>query len=307
MRVLVLFPGGLGDLLCCWPALASLRARPGTTLTLAARPMWLEALPEAAVTPLSIDRREIADLFATSPLAAATRRLLEGHDRVVSWSGHGDANFAARLADAAGAPATVHPFRDFQPGEHASAYYARGLGVAPTLAPLPLRAASRAWADAWLREHAGGAPLLAVHAGSGSASKNWQGMAAVAAAWRADGGRVVALAGPAEDAIDHPADAIVRAAPLDRVAALLRGANAYLGNDSGISHLAGLVGARGVAVFGDSDPRAWAPLGGGVRVLHGAAPCRACGPRQLCVHRVTAAAVLAAVREATVAGSAPEA
>ncbi|MGH7790149.1 MAG: hypothetical protein ACRERC_25000, partial [Candidatus Binatia bacterium] len=142
MRVLVLFPGGLGDLLCCWPALAARRARAGTHLTLAAHPAWFDALPEAAVTPLSIDRREIADLFARSPLADATRRLLGGHDAVVSWSGHGDANFAARLADAAGAPVLVHPFRDFRPGEHASAYYARGLGVAPRVEPLPLRAAS---------------------------------------------------------------------------------------------------------------------------------------------------------------------
>ncbi|MFN8640815.1 MAG: glycosyltransferase family 9 protein [Candidatus Binatia bacterium] len=74
-----------------------------------------------------------------------------------------------------------------------------------------------------------------------------------------------------------PADLVVAGEPLARVAALLARAHRYLGNDSGISHLAGLVGARAVVIFGDTDPAVWAPAGATVRVLRAALPCAACG------------------------------
>jgi ADP-heptose:LPS heptosyltransferase len=55
--------------------------------------------------------------------------------------------------------------------------------------------------------------------------------------------------------------------PLVVVAAILRRARAFLGNDSGISHLAGMLGLPTLALFGPTDPALWAPLGPRVRVL----------------------------------------
>jgi hypothetical protein len=54
---------------------------------------------------------------------------------------------------------------------------------------------------------------------------------------------------------------------LPRLAALLRNARAYLGTDSGVTHLAGAVGARGLALFGPTDPRLYAPASRAMRVL----------------------------------------
>jgi len=51
------------------------------------------------------------------------------------------------------------------------------------------------------------------------------------------------------------------------VAALLSVADLYLGNDSGISHLAAAVGAFGVALFGPTDPRSWRPLSQRMRAM----------------------------------------
>jgi ADP-heptose:LPS heptosyltransferase len=48
---------------------------------------------------------------------------------------------------------------------------------------------------------------------------------------------------------------------LPDLAALLCRCHAFVGNDSGISHLAGILGVPTVAVFGPTDPRTWAPLG----------------------------------------------
>jgi ADP-heptose:LPS heptosyltransferase len=53
----------------------------------------------------------------------------------------------------------------------------------------------------------------------------------------------------------------IEMASLPDLAARLAGCWAYLGNDSGVSHLAGLVGARTVAVFGPTAPDVWRPLG----------------------------------------------
>jgi len=47
----------------------------------------------------------------------------------------------------------------------------------------------------------------------------------------------------------------------------------YVGNDSGISHLAGAVGAPTLALFGPSDPLQWAPRGARVTVLRAGVTC----------------------------------
>ena len=52
-----------------------------------------------------------------------------------------------------------------------------------------------------------------------------------------------------------------------QVAALLSQADFYLGNDSGVSHLAGAVGARGVVLFGPTLPQQWRPLGGNLSII----------------------------------------
>jgi ADP-heptose:LPS heptosyltransferase len=47
----------------------------------------------------------------------------------------------------------------------------------------------------------------------------------------------------------------------------LASARIYVGNDSGITHLAAAVGTPVVAVFGETDPAVWAPRGERVRVV----------------------------------------
>jgi ADP-heptose:LPS heptosyltransferase len=49
---------------------------------------------------------------------------------------------------------------------------------------------------------------------------------------------------------------------LAELAAVLKQCDLFVGNDSGVSHLASSVGTPVVAVFGPTDPHAWAPYGG---------------------------------------------
>ncbi|MFZ0886937.1 MAG: glycosyltransferase family 9 protein, partial [Candidatus Binataceae bacterium] len=54
---------------------------------------------------------------------------------------------------------------------------------------------------------------------------------------------------------------------LGEVAGISAASAAFVGNDSGPSHLAAATGARGVVLFGPTDPDRWRPLGR-VTILH---------------------------------------
>jgi ADP-heptose:LPS heptosyltransferase len=57
--------------------------------------------------------------------------------------------------------------------------------------------------------------------------------------------------------------------PLVHLAAVLKASIAYLGNDSGITHLAASLGFPTVALFGPTNPTVWGPRGPGVRIIYG--------------------------------------
>jgi heptosyltransferase III len=82
------------------------------------------------------------------------------------------------------------------------------------------------------------------------------------------------LAGPADDEvltrlaghIRQPVR-VLEGRPLTVVAAVLQRAQTFLGNDSGLAHLAGQLGLPTLALFGPSNPAVWSPLGPQVRTL----------------------------------------
>ena len=62
-------------------------------------------------------------------------------------------------------------------------------------------------------------------------------------------------------------DGAVRIADLYQLACWLATAKVYVGNDSGISHLAAAVGTPTLAIFLDTDPQIWAPRGAHTQYL----------------------------------------
>jgi ADP-heptose:LPS heptosyltransferase len=64
-------------------------------------------------------------------------------------------------------------------------------------------------------------------------------------------------------------DGAVRYENLYELAGWLASARVFIGNDSGITHLAAAVGTPVVAIFGPSDPAVWAPRGARVSVVSG--------------------------------------
>ncbi|HEY2523931.1 MAG TPA: hypothetical protein VGI29_02655, partial [Candidatus Binataceae bacterium] len=193
-RVLVIFPGALGDLICLIPALrALLRRHRGAALELMAR----EELARFAVERIgfeqsritrahsiarghSIDRREVAALFAEDPGLADAAQFFRPFLRVYSFFASGDARFRRRL-EAAASPAAVsfHAFRPAGDG-HVAAAYLDEIGeraAAPDGAsdarlevlPCDIDEARRALARRGLENKR----VFLLFPGSGAASKNW--------------------------------------------------------------------------------------------------------------------------------------
>ncbi|HMD67890.1 MAG TPA: glycosyltransferase family 9 protein [Chitinivibrionales bacterium] len=121
--------------------------------------------------------------------------------------------------------------------------------------------------------------FVALHPGSGSARKSWPLRRYLDLAEQLAGRkvRIVWILGPAEKKFSACAgNMVARDLSLPVLVHVLSRCVLYVGNDSGISHLAAAAGAPSVVLFGPSDPAVWRPMGDNVTVV--AAPQEACFP-----------------------------
>jgi hypothetical protein len=288
-RITVVRAGGLGDTLLLLPALQWLRARlPGARLTLVGS-AWAEALRPLLPFPLDVarfDAPRLAPLFAGAPPREVPPALGEA-DAVILYTAEPASPFARHAARACRGPCVVWGTAP-APGRHAALHFLGPLAAGPPgPADLPVPAlhvppeladGARTWLAARLGPDAGPA---AIHPGSGGRRKCWAPERFAALAARL-GAPVLLIEGPADrDACEGvrsrlpaagPPLAEARALPLTELAALLGRCAAYVGNDSGISHLAAALGLPTVAVFGPTDAAVWAPRGPRVRVTAGGDP-----------------------------------
>jgi len=302
---LVLFPGALGDFMCFLPTLVALRARHQGHMLVVAKPAPLDLVQPLQLATASIDGRAVAGLYSSSPpVIAEAEAPLAGFETVYSWTGFGDPDVGRHLAALTGGCVNTYRFRGMDPGEHAVDYYARCAGVALSTSIGESIADDPNWFAALQRQRRLGDSFAVIHTGSGSPRKNWLGFTAVVHWWQRQARMpVVLLRGPAEAersaGTDCGADVVLEGLTLPQVATLLRRARLYVGNDSGISHLAGAVGVAGLALFGPTDPAVWAPRGPHLQTLHAPEPCRQCGPEVFCVHQLPVDRVLRAVDRCT--------
>jgi len=121
-------------------------------------------------------------------------------------------------------------------------------------------------------------PLLVLHPGSGGRAKCWMldNFLGIARAVQDRDWNAVFLMGPAESERWTEAQRrgleqafpVLEGVPLGSILAVLSLANGFVGNDSGISHLAGAMGVRSFAAFGPTNPQVYHPLGERVEILH---------------------------------------
>jgi heptosyltransferase-3 len=276
--VLIIYPGALGDLVCFGPALRAVtRRHPGQSLELMAR----AELARFAVGRMrvsaghSIDRREMSVLFAPAVDQEPARKLFGCFGRIYSFFAADNPSFRDALAAAAGGLVSFHPFRPPGPG-HVAQAYVRSIGEDAT-APLSARIEPLAEDIAAASRRLARMGILAgefalIFPGSGGRAKNWPAENYAALAEHiGDQIMPIVVIGPAERELraffESRRLAVMSELELGEVAGLARLARCFIGNDSGVSHLAAAVGARGIAIFGPTDPVRWAPLGK-VAIIH---------------------------------------
>ena len=253
MRRLIIRPGAIGDFIVSLPALECLRAD------------FTEVWTAGSNVPLArfADRaRSIAstglDLLGIVEPPRPLLDTLRGFDSIVSWYGANRSEFRQAVA------ALNLPFVFFQalpaetghgPAVHATDFY---LGQARTIADCRSGSVPRIEVNAKPGNYA------VIHPFSGSARKNWplEKFRALAAKLE----RIMPVrwcAGPE----DPPLTGAVHIPNLYDLACWLAEAQLYIGNDSGITHLAAAAGCPVLAIFGPTDPAVWAPRGPHVRVV----------------------------------------
>jgi ADP-heptose:LPS heptosyltransferase len=269
---LTIFPGALGDLICFLPALDFLRAGcEGRQQVLCAGSL-AEIFKRSPILARPLESEVSAWLFSSHPPEAADR-FFGAFGEVLCFTGHNVPEVRENLNRWNG---RLFPFRPEHP-THLATHFLGCVGgdlTTPPIARLSELAEFRAEGATWrLQAGLNTKPLLVVHPGSGGDSKRWSelGFIEVAKRWCERGGVVSFLLGPAERSElgrwSGLGGEVVVDSTLSRSAAILAATDAYLGNDSGVSHLAAAVGARGLALFGPTDPDLWRPLSPSLRAL----------------------------------------
>ncbi len=292
-KVLIIHSGGIGDLLMALPAMRVFRhAFPNATLEMMGRPerLALVAHDLRASFLHSIDQAGMAYFYAEdASLPPRLRAFFSSFGAVLLFGGAGGNILAKNVKRAgAGRVISIPPFPPEGLRVHVSDYLVESLrreGIQGENACLPLQLpqealnAAQGFFAGWGAKE--GARILAIHPGSGSPRKNWppENFARVAD-WAAERAETLLLSGPAERGAEEIRKAMKKAGPLvgdtlplTRLAGVLKWSRAYLGNDSGITHLAASVGVPTVALFGPTDPEVWGPRGAGVRIIHDKKPC----------------------------------
>jgi heptosyltransferase-2 len=320
-RILVVRSGGLGDTLVTLPALRVLRRQyPGASLEVAGNTDYWSLARDLVDRIHHIDDPAIVEIFQGSPRAHFEQKF-GNLDLLISWSTREP---AVRDGPPTVVSATPYP----PPGIHASDWLVQTLtmgGPKPRLhqygdtGPMtgsnpegdPLLSMSETHlreAELLLASHGLSRPVL-LHPGAGGDWKRWpaERFAELAKELRERDAEVALLAGPADEkAVAEVTQLfrvpVIRDDRLPVVAALLSRSRGYVGNDSGISHLAAAVAATGLALFGPTDPASWAP-GGKIRLVRGCqkttskqGQIRVCEDSE-CMSLVTVSDVMTAVEE----------
>ena len=239
-RRLIVRPGAIGDFILTLPAMESLKAE-FTEVWAASQNLPLARFADRtrSIPSTGLDMLE----FASSEKLRAE---LRAFDSIISWYGTSRHEFRSAVRDL--------PFEFHQavpPDDcrmHASDYFADQVDC-----PVP--------ANPEIRCPRSDGGFAVIHPFSGSTKKNWpldryQELARrlpLPVRW---------CAGPEE-----PLPGAVRIDDLYEFACWLATARLYIGNDSGITHLASAVGTPTIALFGPTNPAIWAPRGHNVRVI----------------------------------------
>lgn len=280
-KILIIRGGAIGDFILTLPAIAALRRQfPDAHLEVLGYPHIIQLAKAGGLVDRvqSIEARALAGFFARSgALADDLVDYFSEFDIILSYLYDPDDIFKTNIARCSTAQFVVGPYRPNESeGVHATKVYLR---------PLERFAIFDADHVPQLKVRTGEStpnpqrtPTLALHPGSGSEKKNWP-----EAKWadlvqhlihetnshllliggEAEGERLQRLAA----ALPIGRTRVAQSLPLTDLARLIQQCSAFIGHDSGISHLAAALGLPGIVLWGNTLEEIWRPPQNQVVVL----------------------------------------
>ncbi len=286
------------------PAIGAFRFRyPHATITIWGHPEILRLAHNRfyADTIASLEQPGLAGFygeqgFASSPLT----EWFNSFDLIGVFGGEQQAIFIDNLTKAcAGEVCHIFTFPPHDAKTHVIDFQATqmsllGLTVQETVPRLLVREADERNAARFLEQKGltKNALTVVLHPGSGSSKKTWKVNSFVQLAeklYRDDRAQILVPIGPADTQVEEDYFNDISSGnsiplhnlPLDELAAIIKQCDLYVGNDSGITHLAAAVGTPAVALFGPTDPRVWGPRGKHVSLLCGKTDCSPCSREKM--------------------------
>lgn len=283
MNLLLYHNGALGDFITTLPLIASMRKLHGASVTLLGRLSTGELAREAGYVDSILDAgsNTLLYLFCERPDPPRLRRFFSPYSMIVLFAAtrsplvrHAHCFSSAEIKVQPPFPETVI---------HAIDYHLLLLDKKEkkSISRVPVIRLSGNFKDPQLEKKiTAAAPCVAIHPGSGSRLKNWpfNRFLETADSVKKLNVRVVWITGPAEENLSFPPGDLSVASPsLTDLGRVLSFCSGFIGNDSGITHLAAASGCPVVVLFGPSNPVVWAPRGlQPVRVLYRAMECSPC-------------------------------
>jgi heptosyltransferase-2 len=267
-KILVVRGGAIGDFILTLPAITALRHQfPEAWLEVLGYPHIIQLAVEGGLVngARSIEARALAGFFARQgELDEDLIDYFSEFDLIISYLYDPDEIFQANVAKCAGGQFIAGPHRpEDSAGVHAAKVFLKPLERLAIFEADPCPRLS-------FQTQACAPSRLAVHPGSGSENKNWPearwgellaglidstAVHLLLVGGEAEGERLQRLA----EALPPARVQMARSLPLAQLARLLEPCMAFVGHDSGISHLAAALGLPGVLLWGETVEKVWRP------------------------------------------------
>jgi ADP-heptose:LPS heptosyltransferase len=297
----VIHQGALGDFILALPALETLRkVFPHAKSAIMGYPRILELVEKRfyAEEILSIDQKGMATFFVREgSLDFTLSQFFKTFDLIVVFGKDGEGIVIKNLRRVCeGQILHINPFPPWDEEVHLTDHLLKqfaqhGFPASELNPKLHLKESDREWAmNYWKGKRVTveeQSKMIILHPGSGSKKKVWPLERFLNLARTLQdhlGSKILVVLGPAEGpevqkAFEgmRPTEFILaKGLTLLQLASVMEGCWFFIGNDSGISHMAAALGLPTIVIFGPTDQRVWSPRGEKTFVVQRGVHCSPC-------------------------------
>jgi len=299
--ILVIHQGALGDFILALPALETLRkAFPQAKSVMMGYPRILELVENRfyAEEILSIDQKGMATFFVREgSLDFTLSQFFKTFDLIVVFGKDGEGPVIKNLKRVCqGRILQINSFPPWDEKIHLTDHLLKqftqhGFPASESIPRLHLKESDREWAkNFWKRKGVAleeRSKVIILHPGSGSKKKVWPLERFLNLAQYLQehlSSKILVVLGPAEgsevekafEGMGPTEFILAKGLTLLQLASVMEGCWFFIGNDSGISHMAAALGLPTIVIFGPTDKNVWSPKGEKTFVVQRGVHCSPC-------------------------------